>query len=76
MPLNAFILPQKIFLFSRYLNFCLDVWPYRKQLDQKGKINFKFYDVTAWLTIAIYIFLENHTQNVVDKLVPDTFLEN
>ena len=21
-----------------------------KQLDKKGKINFKFYDVTAWLT--------------------------
>ena len=43
-----FISPQKLFLFARYLSFCLfgDV---SKQLDLKDKINFKFYDVTAWL---------------------------
>ena len=43
---NAFISPQKLFSFSRYLSFCLD----QKRLDQKDKVNFKFYDVTAWLT--------------------------
>ena len=36
-----FISRQKLFSFSRYLT---------KQLDKKDKVNFKFYDVTAWLT--------------------------
>ena len=41
--------PQKLFSFSRYLNFCLDfLVMYRKGLIKK--INFKFYDVTVWLT--------------------------
>ena len=26
-----------------------------KQLDKKDKVNFKFHDVTAWLTIVIHI---------------------
>ena len=78
---------------SRYLSFCPDFF----------KINFKLYDVTAWLTkyfnthIIQYlekwrqsmtfgqliecnmrnIFLEkNHTQNVVETLVPDPFLKS
>ena len=44
-----FIWPQKLFTFSQYLSFCLDVLV----MDQNGlikKVNFKFYDVTAWLT--------------------------
>ena len=78
---------------SRYLSFCPGFF----------KINFKLYDVTAWLTkyfnthIIQYlekwrqsmtfgqliecnmrnIFLEkNHTQNVVETLVPDPFLKS
>ena len=26
-----------------------------KRLDQKDKVDFKFYDITAWLTIVIHI---------------------
>ena len=40
-----------LFLFSRYLNFCLEfLVMLRKMLDKKDKVNFKIYDVTAWLT--------------------------
>ena len=51
---------EKFFLFyvkrvflpvSRYLNFCLDFLVIqKKRLDQKDKVNFKFYDVTTWLS--------------------------
>ena len=45
-----FTLPQKLFLFSRYLSFCLNfLVMYRKGLIKKIKFNFKCYDVTAWL---------------------------
>ena len=44
-----FISPKKLFSFSRYLSFCLDVHV-AKQFDNKDMVNFKFYDVTAWLT--------------------------
>ena len=45
------ISPQKLFSFSRYLSFYLDfLVMYRKGLIKKIKVNFKFYDVTAWLT--------------------------
>ena len=47
---NAFISPQKLFSFSRYLSFCLDfLVMYRKGLIKKIKVNFKFYDVAASL---------------------------
>ena len=50
------ISPQKLYSFSRYLNFCLDFFDYvAKQLDQKDKDNFNIYDVTAWLTIVMHI---------------------
>ena len=86
-----FISPQKLFSFSRYLSFCLDFLV---------KVNFKFYDVAAWLTnncnthiaprycnqtikfgqlIELTwetFFLKNHSQNMVEKLVPDPFLKN
>ena len=42
-----FIIPQKLFSFSRFSSFCLDL---TKQVQKKDKVNFKFYDVTAWLT--------------------------
>ena len=46
-----FISPEKLFLFSRYLSFLSRLFGHvTKQLDKKGKINFKFYDLTAWLT--------------------------
>ena len=46
-----FISPQKLFSFSRYLSFCLVFFGHlAKRLDQKDKVNFKFYDATAWLT--------------------------
>ena len=45
-----FISPQKIFLFSRYLKFLSWLFGHvAKLLDKKDKVNFKFYDVTAWL---------------------------
>ena len=45
------ISPQKLFSFSRHLSFCLDAFGrVAKRLDQKDKVNFKNYDVTAWLT--------------------------
>ena len=46
-----FILPQKLFLFSRYLTFYFDFFGrVAKWLDQKDKVNFKIDDITAWLT--------------------------
>ena len=47
-----FISLQKLFSFSRYLNFCLDFFGHgTRQLDWKDKVNFTFYDVTVWLKI-------------------------
>ena len=42
-----FISLQKPFLFSRYLSFRLDLF---ERLDKKNMVNFKFYDITAWIT--------------------------
>ena len=45
------ISPQKLFSFSKYLSFCLVCLAmYQNGLIKKDKVNFKFYDVTAWLT--------------------------
>ena len=42
---------EKLFLFSRNLNFCPDfLGMQKKRLDQKNKVNFEIYDITAWLT--------------------------
>ena len=49
-----FISPRKVFSFSRYLNFRLDSY-YRNGLIKKA--NFKFYDVTAWLTHILLIHI-------------------
>ena len=43
-----FILPRKLFSFSRYFSFCFS--RALKRLDLKDEFNFKFYDITAWLT--------------------------
>ena len=44
------ISPQKLFSFSRYLDFCLD-FSVMKQNNciKKDKTNLKFYDITSWL---------------------------
>ena len=50
MMKNAFISPQKLFLFLRYLIFLSWLFNHiAKQLDLKDEVNLKFYDVTAWL---------------------------
>ena len=100
-----FISRQKLLSFSRLLKFLSWLFGHvAKRLDKKDKVDFKFYDFTAWLTnnctarIAQYLenkgnqamkfgqliecnmnetfFLRNHTQNVVEKLVPDPSLKN
>ena len=65
------ISPQNLFSFSRYLSFCLDfLVMYRKGLIKKIKVNFKFYDVTAWLTnncythIALYFEITDFVSHV------------
>ena len=46
-----FIWPLKLFSFSKYLTFWLTFFDrVTKRLDFEDKVNFKFYDVTAWLT--------------------------
>ena len=46
-----FISPKKLFLFSRYLNFCSDYFGHaEKRFDMKTKVNFKIYDTTNWET--------------------------
>ena len=51
-----FISSQKLFSFSRYLNFCLDFLVMQKnRLDEKDNYNFEIHNVTAWLTITIHI---------------------
>ena len=44
-----FISPQKLFSFSRYLSVCLE-FLVMYQNDLIKKVNFKFYDATAWLS--------------------------
>ena len=82
-----FISPQKLSLFSEYLSFCLDFiamyqnvlikllsWLFvhvSKRLDQNSKVNFKFYDVTVWLTnnsnthIAQYLEKQRQSDNEI-----------
>ena len=48
---NVFVCSKNLFSFSRYLDFCLGFLLMQKnRLDQKGKVNFKIYDFTAWKT--------------------------
>ena len=45
-----FISSKKLFLFSKYLNLCLDfLCMEKKQLDWKDKVSFEIYDITACL---------------------------
>ena len=68
----SFISPWQLFSFARYLNFCLHFLVMQnKWLDQKEKVNFKIYDVTAWLTnnynirIAQYLKKERQPANEI-----------
>ena len=46
-----FISRQKLFSFSRCLSFCPDFLVMQQNdFDKKDQVNFKSYDVTAWLT--------------------------
>ena len=61
-----FVSPQKLFSFLRYFSFCLDfLVMYRKGLIKKIKINFKFYDVTAWLTNNCNNILPNISRSLI-----------
>ena len=55
MTENASYFILKLFSFSSNLN-CLDflvMW--KKQLDQKDKVNFKIHVITAWLAIDLFV---------------------
>ena len=46
-----FISSQKLFSFSKYFKFLSWLFDHvAKRLEKKDHVNFKFYDVTAWLT--------------------------
>ena len=47
---NAFYFTLKALLVLKILDFCLEFSVMSKRLDQKGKVNFKIYDVTVWLS--------------------------
>ena len=48
---NPFYSTLKALFVLQYLSFCLDLFVHLgKRLDKKDQVNFKFYDVTAWLT--------------------------
>ena len=71
-----FIYFQKLFLFSRCLNFCVDFLAMQeKRLHQKDKINFKTYDVTSKLNQVRYqnmtrqtFFFKNHAENETGRV--------
>ena len=60
----------KLFLLSRYLNFCFDFLVIqKKQLDQKYKVNFKIYNVaTDKQTVGIQIF-SNISRNKINQIM-------
>ena len=50
MMKNAFYVILKALVALKILNICLDFLVMQKKpLDQKDKIHFEIYDVTAWL---------------------------
>ena len=60
-------------IISRYLNFCVDILAMQKKgLDWREKVNFKIYDVTAWLTktktnIAQYLSKKRQSDNGISS---------
>ena len=66
MTKNAFYFTWKALFFSWYLRFCIDfLVMYRKGLIKKIKVNFKFYDVTAWLTNNCNNILPNISRSLI-----------
>ena len=61
-----FISSQKLFSFWRYLSFCLGfLIMYRKGLIKKFiKVNFKFYNVTAWLANNCNTHIAQYFQSI------------
>ena len=74
MMKNVFYFMSKLFSFLRYLHFCSDFLVI-KRLDEKTKVNFKFYDVTDWtgnsskIPIALYLKKERQSGNETQENV-------
>ena len=78
------ISPQKLFLFSRYLSFCLDFLVLQQNgLIRKIRLISIFHDITAWL-VAIHLSpnisrsIGNHTLNfgqLIEYNMRNIFLE-
>ena len=50
-----------LFLFLRYLIFYPDFCGHLgKRLDKKGKVNFKIYDVTDWITNNYNTYIDQY----------------
>ena len=48
---NTFYFILKVFPFTKYLNFCLDILvAQKKRFNYENKISFKIFDATSWLT--------------------------
>ena len=80
-----FISCQKLFSFLRYLHFCTDFLVMGSQTGQQLIILSNISRIKDNQTMKLgqlikhtirNIFLENHIQNVVEKLVPDSFIKN
>ena len=83
---NVFDFILKALSVLSYLNFCVDsLAMQKKRLDQKHKFIFKIFDISAWLTITIYILPSilrskgNQTmkfRHVIDYNKRNIFLQN
>ena len=69
---NAFYFILKALFVLNIFGFCLDLLIMQKKgLDEKDKVNFKIYDVTAWLAknynpyFAQYLTKDNQTMKMV-----------
>ena len=50
-----FISCRKLFSFLRYLGFCPNFYGHvGKWLDEKAKVNFKYYGATDWTIVNCY----------------------
>ena len=65
MMKKCFLFHFKSSTFSRYVSCCLDFsLIYRKGLIKKIKVNFKFYDVTVWLTNNCNAHITQYLQSI------------
>ena len=67
MMKNAFYFTSKALFVLKIFKFLSRLFGHVLKLDQKNNVNFKFYDVTAWLTnncnTDIAQYLENQKQS-------------